>query len=154
MADARPQVAAELVKANILNTINFLLEFSDVIRDLVRGGQLEIIGGLFDLQTGRVDFLGPSPDQAALLDPMASKGGAPLSQPSLSQAQSQSQNLAQSSEPREPRSTSTASAAGTPAAALKRLQEGNARFTLGSSRLLEQKELAFFLLLALRHAEG
>ena len=147
MADARPQVAAELVKANILNTINFLLQFSDVIRDLVRGGQLEIIGGLFDLQTGRVDFLGPSPDQAALLDPMASKGGAPLSQPSLSQAQSQSQNLAQSSEPREPRSTSTAStasAAGTPAAALKRLQEGNARFTLGSSRLLEQKELAFF----------
>ena len=124
------EVANQAITANVLNTMNFLLQFSDVIRDRVRSGQLEmlgyhvvhispmfllgvlishylkfrvlaytpppprpiakthctttsprkpsatrprIVGGLFDLQTGRVDFLGPSPDQAVLLDPMASQ---------------------------------------------------------------------------------
>ena len=38
------EVASQAITANILNTMNFLLQFSDVLRDRVRSGQLEIPG--------------------------------------------------------------------------------------------------------------
>ena len=41
--------------------------FSEPIRDLVRKGDLDIQGGIYHLETGRVDFLGRSPRQSELL---------------------------------------------------------------------------------------
>ncbi|OLQ03550.1 Carbonic anhydrase 2 [Symbiodinium microadriaticum] len=120
------EVANQAITANVLNTMNFLLQFSDVIRDRVRSGQLEIVGGLFDLQTGRVDFLGPSPDQAVLLDPMASQS------PNLSFVPLTSQNTPP------PQSHDRGPSPNSPAAALLMLQEGNARFCLGDCRVPRQ----------------
>eukprot|EP00439_Symbiodinium_sp_Y106_P072663 s65_g13.t1 len=119
------EVASQAITANILNTMNFLLQFSDVLRDRVRSGQ--IVGGLFDLQTGRVDFLGPSPDQAVLLDPMSSQN------PHLSFVP-----LTYQSTPPSQSHDAPPTSRGSPAAALQMLQEGNARFCLGDYRLPRQ----------------
>ena len=45
----------------------FHSKFSEPLRDLVRKGNLEIQGGIYHLETGRVEFLGRSPQQAQLL---------------------------------------------------------------------------------------
>ena len=47
--------------------MNFLLKYSAPIRQKVRSRQLEIQGAIYDLASGRVDFLGNSPDQEELL---------------------------------------------------------------------------------------
>ena len=61
-------VAARAVKVNVFNTMNFLLKFSESIRELVRTGQVQIQGGIYHLETGCVEFLGRSPKQTELLD--------------------------------------------------------------------------------------
>ena len=61
-------IAAHAVKVNVFHTMNFLLSFSKSIREAVRSGQLEIQGGIYDLETGNVEFLGKSPQQAQLLE--------------------------------------------------------------------------------------
>ena len=43
------------------------LRFSEPLRDLVKKGELDIQGGIYHLETGRVEFLGRSPRQAELL---------------------------------------------------------------------------------------
>ena len=47
--------------------MDFMLQFSEPIREKVRKGELEIQGGVYDLQTGRVEFLGRSPRRAVAL---------------------------------------------------------------------------------------
>ena len=47
----------------MFHTIDFMLQFSEPIREKVRSGALEIQGGVYDLHTGRVEFLGRSPRQ-------------------------------------------------------------------------------------------
>eukprot|EP00439_Symbiodinium_sp_Y106_P009236 s3133_g1.t1 len=54
------KVAAHAVKVNVFHTINFLLKYSKSLRQQVQSGKLEIHGG-------KVEFLGPSPDQMALV---------------------------------------------------------------------------------------
>jgi len=55
------------VKVNVFNSMNFLLQFSEPLRELVRKGELDIQGGIYHLETGRVEFLGRSPRQDELL---------------------------------------------------------------------------------------
>ncbi|CAE7479049.1 mtcA2 [Symbiodinium pilosum] len=74
-------VAAHAVKVNVFHTMNFLLRFSESIREAVRSGQIEIHGGIYDLETGSVEFLGKSPQQTQLLEssmpvPPSMSGGA------------------------------------------------------------------------------
>ncbi|CAE7560809.1 mtcA2, partial [Symbiodinium pilosum] len=61
-------IAAHAVQVNVFHTMNFLLSFSESIREAVRSGQIEIHGGIYDLETGSVEFLGKSPQQAQLLE--------------------------------------------------------------------------------------
>ena len=61
-------IAAHAVRVNVLHTMNFLLKFSEGIREGVRSGQIEIHGGIYHLETGCVEFLGQSPEQAELLE--------------------------------------------------------------------------------------
>ncbi|CAJ1363223.1 unnamed protein product, partial [Effrenium voratum] len=61
-------VAAHAVKVNVFHTIDFLLKFSESIREKVKSGQVEIHGGVYQLDSGKVEFLGRSPRQAELLD--------------------------------------------------------------------------------------
>ena len=60
-------VAIHAVKINVFHTINFLLKYSSAIRQMVRKRQVEIQGGIYDLASGHVEFLGCSPDQEELL---------------------------------------------------------------------------------------
>ncbi|CAE7676690.1 mtcA2 [Symbiodinium pilosum] len=60
-------VACHAVRVNVFHTINFLLKYSHIIRERVLNEQLEIQGGIYNLSTGRVEFLGRSPDQSELL---------------------------------------------------------------------------------------
>ena len=61
------KLIAHAVKVNVFHSMNFLLKFSEPLRDLVRKGNLQIQGGIYHLETGRVEFLGCSPQQAELL---------------------------------------------------------------------------------------
>ncbi|CAE7529345.1 mtcA2 [Symbiodinium pilosum] len=45
-------IAAHAVKVNVFHTMNFVLSFSESIREAVRSGQIEIHGGIYDLETG------------------------------------------------------------------------------------------------------
>ncbi|CAE7457577.1 mtcA2 [Symbiodinium natans] len=55
------------IKVNVFHSIDFLLRFSQPLRELMKHGELEIHGGIYHQDTGRVEFLGPSPRQSALL---------------------------------------------------------------------------------------
>ena len=61
------QIANAAIKLNVFHTMNFLLKYSKPIRDKVQSGKLEIQGGVYDLKTGRVEFLGKSPMQSKLV---------------------------------------------------------------------------------------
>jgi len=57
-----PLVAAA-IKANIHQAMADLSGKSRIIRDLVKAGKLQIIGALYDLESGRVEWLGPQAAQ-------------------------------------------------------------------------------------------
>lgn len=61
------EIAARAVKLNVFNTMHFLLRYSEPIRQKVRAGKLEIEGGIYDLKSGRVEFLGKSPHESKLV---------------------------------------------------------------------------------------
>eukprot|EP00435_Cladocopium_sp_Y103_P031297 s1312_g7.t3 len=60
-------LVAHSVKVNVFHSIDFLLKFSEPLRELVKSGSLEIQGGIYHLETGRVEFLGRSPRQSEFL---------------------------------------------------------------------------------------
>ena len=61
------QIVAKTIKLNVFHTIDFLLQYSPLIREKVAAGEVEIQGGIYDLETGCVEFLGESPNQASLV---------------------------------------------------------------------------------------
>ena len=61
------QVVAHSAKVNVFHSIDFMLKYSLPIREAVKTSGLEIHGGIYCLETGRVEFLGPSPKQPELL---------------------------------------------------------------------------------------
>ncbi|CAE7406367.1 mtcA2 [Symbiodinium necroappetens] len=109
------QIAAHAVKVNVFQTMEFLLKFSQPLRDAVTSGKVDLQGGIYDLETGKVEFLGRSPEQAALL---TSKSSLP---PSMDLA------LGRASV-RTPQDPPMA-----PEAALKIMKEGNERFVHGNT---------------------
>ena len=68
LRDSMETVAAHAVRVNVFHTINFLLKYSAPIREKVLSGQVEIQGGLYHLDSGNVEFMGRSPQQAELLN--------------------------------------------------------------------------------------
>ena len=61
------QLISHAVKVNVFTSMEFLLKYSQPLRDLVKSGDLEIQGGVYHLETGRVEFLGRTPNQKQLL---------------------------------------------------------------------------------------
>ncbi|CAJ1378645.1 unnamed protein product [Effrenium voratum] len=102
------EIAAHAVRVNVFHTVHFLLKFSAPIRDKVRLGKLEVQGAIYDLRTGRVEFLGPSPRQEEF---MSSQQPLPLS-------------VARDTWVARPESNAATAAA----RALEVLKEGNRRF--------------------------
>ncbi len=69
---------AQAVEANVWQSIDNLFEHSATIRDLVKAGKLQVIGAVYDLATGSVQWHGAHPEQARLL---AYSGGAAHDEP-------------------------------------------------------------------------
>jgi len=63
---------AKTVEANVWQSIDNIFENSATIRDLVKAGKLKVVGAIYDLTTGAVQWQGEHPEQARLL---ASTGG-------------------------------------------------------------------------------
>jgi len=45
-----------VTKINVLQTMKLLVKESPIVAELIREGKLEIAGGLYDVETGQVDF--------------------------------------------------------------------------------------------------
>lgn len=61
------QLIPAAIEANVFQSISDLLTHSEEVRDLVKEGKLRVLGAVYDLQTGKVRWLGVHPGQAALL---------------------------------------------------------------------------------------
>ncbi|MCE2882886.1 MAG: methyl-accepting chemotaxis protein [Planctomycetaceae bacterium] len=55
------------VRENVLESMASAFRRSDGIRDLVKEGKLRVIGAVYDIDTGSVEWLGEHPEQSALL---------------------------------------------------------------------------------------
>jgi carbonic anhydrase len=62
------EIAAHAVKVNVFQTIEKLLTYSDSLRAKARSGALQLHGAIYDIATGKVEFLGQCPRQCLLLD--------------------------------------------------------------------------------------
>lgn len=56
------------VRENVWQSISNLVHCSDICRDRLRAGALAVIGAVYDIETGAVDWLGRHPGEAALLE--------------------------------------------------------------------------------------
>jgi carbonic anhydrase len=77
--EANPEAAKDvLLKAaitdNVWQAIDDMLRQSPIIREKIRDNQAQVVGALYDLDSGQVQWLGPHPDQAKLVG--AKKGAA------------------------------------------------------------------------------
>merc|ERR1711963_748903 len=61
-------VAAHAVKVNVFHTIEKLLTYSKPLREKVRQGEVVVQGAIYDIISGKVDFLGLSPRQSLISD--------------------------------------------------------------------------------------
>merc|ERR1712048_438762 len=62
------EVAAHAVKVNEFHTIEKLLTYSKPLREKVTQGDVVVQGAIYDIVGGKVEFLGPCPRQALVLD--------------------------------------------------------------------------------------
>eukprot|EP00435_Cladocopium_sp_Y103_P012643 s2325_g3.t1 len=109
---SKEELAAHAVKVNVFETMNFLLQYSEPLRELMNTGKVDLQGGIYHLETGRVEFLGRSPKHQELL---ASKGNLP---PSMQKEMTRAVRTTDD-KPMEPE------------AALKLMKEGNDRYCHG-----------------------
>lgn len=64
---AQDVLLAAAIKDNVWQAIADMLEQSPIIREKVKAGQVRVVGAVYDIDTGKVEWLGPHPDQESLL---------------------------------------------------------------------------------------
>jgi carbonic anhydrase len=60
-------LVASAIRENVWQGIADLLTKSRILREAVASGQVQVVGALYDIESGQVEWLGPHPDQAKLL---------------------------------------------------------------------------------------
>ncbi|MEI6712883.1 MAG: methyl-accepting chemotaxis protein [Verrucomicrobiota bacterium] len=55
------------VKFNVLTSIDDIFKNSEEVRHLVKAGKLSVVGAVYDLESGKVNWLGAHPEEARLL---------------------------------------------------------------------------------------
>jgi len=55
------------VQANVWNTMERVMRDSSIIRERVEAGNVQVVGAIYDLETGRVSWLGSHPAQDAIV---------------------------------------------------------------------------------------
>lgn len=61
------ELVPEAIRTNVLHSMQELFNRSEIIRARVRAGKLKVVGAIYDLQSGQVNWLGEHPRQADLL---------------------------------------------------------------------------------------
>lgn len=61
------ELIAETIKTNVFHSIQELFNRSSIIRHRVTTGKLKVVGAIYDLGTGQVNWLGEHPKQTQLL---------------------------------------------------------------------------------------
>ncbi len=56
------------IKANVWQAIDDLMRTSPTTRKLVRAGKLKVLGAIYDLESGKIEWLGSHPEESRLLD--------------------------------------------------------------------------------------
>lgn len=64
------------IDANVMQSMKDVLSRSEEVRELVQNGSLQVIGGVYDLQSGQVRWLGQHPDQSQIISQAVSTGHA------------------------------------------------------------------------------
>lgn len=54
------------IKANVMQSVEDTFNHSEILRGRVAAGKLKIVGGVYDLEKGAIEWLGEHPDQAKL----------------------------------------------------------------------------------------
>lgn len=62
------QIAVKAIQLNVFHTMQRLFQYSETVRKMVKMGEIEVHGGIYDLESGKVQFLGPHPKEASLID--------------------------------------------------------------------------------------
>jgi carbonic anhydrase len=52
-----PEFVHEVCQHNVLNTISEIRKRSEILKDLEDSGKIKIIGAIYDMDSGKVDFL-------------------------------------------------------------------------------------------------
>ncbi len=58
---------ASAIRENVWQGVTDLLTKSPILREAVASGKVQVVGALYSIESGRVEWLGPLPDQAKLL---------------------------------------------------------------------------------------
>jgi carbonic anhydrase len=66
------QLAALAVRENVWQTVFDLYKSSTTVRELVDKGEVKVVGAVYDIATGKVEFLGEHPWQKELISAMGS----------------------------------------------------------------------------------
>lgn len=74
------------IRANVMQSMKDLLENSSTIASAVKGGKVKLVGGVYDLQTGGIDWLGSHPREAELIRDQKPADDHAKSQPSARRA--------------------------------------------------------------------
>ena len=70
-----PALVAEGVKWNVWTSIDDVFKNSSEVRQLVSSGKLTVVGAVYELDSGKVNWLGAHPEQARLLAYTSEGGG-------------------------------------------------------------------------------
>ena len=62
-----PVIIAKAIKANVWQSIGDLLRRSAVVRKEIEAGSVSVVGAIYNLETGSVEWLGEHPDQKNIL---------------------------------------------------------------------------------------
>jgi carbonic anhydrase len=68
------------IRANVWQSIEDILTTSDVIADMVRNGKVKVVGALYDISTGKVEWMGEHPEQGGLIGAAEMKSSAPAAE--------------------------------------------------------------------------
>jgi carbonic anhydrase len=80
--EANPQASGDMlisaaIKDNIWQAIDDMLKKSSIIREKVREGKVRVLGAIYDLDSGQVQWLGPHPEQDKLVGVKKGPGARP-----------------------------------------------------------------------------
>jgi carbonic anhydrase len=75
-SDVTPAMVKCAIEQNVWQSVEDIMVGSHEVRSLVKEGKLKVVGALYDIETGKVDWMGEHPGQAALIS--SPHGGVPV----------------------------------------------------------------------------